>query len=260
MPARFAGRRGNEVGANAASPTSDPARDAALVKLVRTGDTAAFEELYRTHLPAVRRTVSAELRDHQVTPDVVQEAFTRALDCLPSLRDPSRFRPWLLSIARHVAADHVRARSRTPVASEDDDGEMVADTPGPAEMAELADLAQLVRSGMAELSPRDATAVALVTHLGLSPNEVGAALGVTTGAAKVIVHRARRRLRAALLLEVLVRGHAGGCPDRPSIGPDGDRAAALRHVLACPECTETLTAEVRGYDSRPESLEASSRR
>jgi RNA polymerase sigma-70 factor (ECF subfamily) len=230
---------------------ADGARDAALVARVKDGDRGAFEALYREHVDAVRRAVGGELREPQQVPDVVQEAFTRALGCLPNLRDGDRFRPWLLSIARHVATDHMRSRARTPIACDEDAIETAAVEPGPAELAELADLAQLVRAGMAELSPRDATAVALVTHLGFSPAEVAAALGVSPGAAKVIVHRARKRLRNALLLEVLVRDTGGGCPHRPLLGPGGDRAEALKHVLGCAECMALLTAEVNGYDVQP---------
>ena len=235
-------------------------RDAMLVERVRAGDTTAFEALYRAHLDAVRRAVAGELRDQQQqVPDVVQEAFTRALECLPNLRDPDRFRPWLLSIARHVAADHLRARARSTLAPEDDAVEIATDDRGPAELLELSDLARLVRTGIAELSPRDATAVALVTHLGFSSSEVAAALGVSPGAAKVIVHRARRRLRNALLLEVLVRGR-GGCAACPPLSGDVDRAELLRHVLGCAECTELLTAEVNGYEAQPVSCEPVPRR
>lgn len=225
-------------------------RDAGLVERARAGDATAFEELYREHLAAVRRAVVGELREQQQVSDIVQESFTRALDSIANLRDPTRFRPWLLSIARHVAADHYRTRARSPLAADEDSFEAATEEPGPAELAELAELAQLVRAGMAELSTRDATAVALVTHLGFSPSEVAVALGVSPGAAKVIVHRARRRLRNALLLEVLARDGGGGCRERPPLGARGDRTEVLRHVLACSECMELLTAEVNGYDAQ----------
>ncbi len=223
--------------------------DATLVVLMRAGDLAAFEELYVRHRPAVSRTVAAIVRNREHTSDVVQEAFTRALDRLATLRDPERFVPWLLSIARHVATDHVRDLLRVDLTTEEDGYGTAEITPGPEELAELAELARLVGAGITRLSTRDATAVALVTHLGFTPAEVGLALGVSQNAAKVIVHRARRRLRDALFMELLARGYQRGCADRPPLHEDADRALVLKHVLACDACSEALTSDVRGYDS-----------
>ena len=229
--------------------------DAALVESVRSGDMRAFGELYVRHHAAVAKTVGAILRDPDQAKDVVQETFTRALDQLVTLRDPERFAPWLRSIARHVAADHLRYRWRAPVAPDDEGLDVAAPEAGPEELAELADLSRLVGAGMTHLSPRDATAVALVTHLGFTPAEIAIALGVTHGAAKVIVHRARRRLRDALFIESLGRDQHAGCADRPPLdgGDDGSRARVLRHVAACPVCTDALTSDVRGYEFLPVS-------
>jgi RNA polymerase sigma-70 factor, ECF subfamily len=173
-----------------------------LVERARAGDTLAFEGLYMRHLSGVQQVVSAIIRDHSHVADAVQEAFTRALDRLPTLRDATRFRPWLLSIARHVATDHVRARMKARIGVEDEALDVATPEPGPEELAELAELSRLVRAGLAGLSKRDATAVALVTHLDFTPAEVAVALGITPGAAKVLVHRARRRLRDALRLDL----------------------------------------------------------
>lgn len=177
--------------------------ESVLVEQARAGDTAAFEALYVRHVSAVQQVVGAIVRNRALVPDAVQEVFTRALDRLPTLRDPSRFRPWLLSIARHVATDHVRARVRARGDTDPDDDvfNVATPEPGPEELVEVAELSRLVQAGLAGLSARDATAVALVAHLGFTPAEVAAALDITPGAAKVVVHRARRRLRDALHLE-----------------------------------------------------------
>jgi len=224
--------------------------DATLVELARSGHAPAFEELYRRHHAAVGKTVGAMLHDPDQVNDVVQEAFTRSLDRLATLREPERFAPWVLAIARHVAADHVRHRLRVQVASDYQGLDMVTDDPGPEELAELAELSRLVGAGIARLSPRDASAVALVTNLGFTPAEVAVALGVSHGAAKVIVHRARRRLRDALFIELLGRGHEAGCRRRPPLDHrDGHSCArVLRHVLECRACTDALTCDVRGYE------------
>jgi RNA polymerase sigma factor (sigma-70 family) len=138
--------------------------------------------------------------------DLVQETFTRALVKLDDLREPSRFRPWVFQIARRVAIDDLRERTRvTPQPMDDDDGPVSTDQ-GPDVTAEVRALAEAIRCGLAALSPRDAAAVSLVVHLGFGPHEVAAALDITPGNAKVVLHRARRRLRAALVQQDLLPG------------------------------------------------------
>lgn len=228
---------------------SERANERVLVDAARTGDAAAYEELYRRYRPGVARTVTAILRDRDQIDDAVQETFTRALDHLATLRDPERFGQWIRAIARHVATDRLRDRARIHVASDDETLDATAAEPGPEELAELAELSRLVGAGLTRLSPRDATAVALVTHFGFTPAELAIALEVSHGAAKVIVHRARRRLRDALFLELLERGSQAGCAARPPLDGTADSCAqVLHHVLACATCSEALTSDVRGYE------------
>ena len=77
--------------------------DADLVGLVRAGDPSAFAALYRAHAPAVYRVARERVPLLEAATDVVQETFARALANLDKLREPDRFRPWILSIARHAA-------------------------------------------------------------------------------------------------------------------------------------------------------------
>ena len=92
-----------------------PRSDADLVEAVRSGDTEAFSELYRAHAGAVRAVAASQVHDREAIADIVQDTFFRALRNLASLQDPDRFRPWLLSIARHLATDQLRARGRVIV-------------------------------------------------------------------------------------------------------------------------------------------------
>ena len=78
------------------------ASDAELVDAVRTGDLPAFEVLYKRHLAGVRAAVRDQIRDAHDAAEVVQETFARALGALAGLQSAERFRPWLLSIARHT--------------------------------------------------------------------------------------------------------------------------------------------------------------
>jgi RNA polymerase sigma factor (sigma-70 family) len=171
--------------------------DAEVLDAVRAGDMDAFDLLYRRFAGVVTAAVTQTLGPRDGTADVVQDVFCRVLERLADLRQPDRFVPWLLAIARHAAIDHARAGVRT----QPDDGTALTvadDRPGPEELVELAQLADLVRGRVAGLSARDALAVTLVVDCGFSPAEVAVALGIETGTARVLLHRARRRLRDAL--------------------------------------------------------------
>ncbi len=237
--------------------SADTRTDAELVASTLGGDSAAFAELYRANVRAVGRVVHDNVGNREVAAELVQEVFARALERLSTLREPDRFRPWLLAIARHLVVDQHRIAGRHPVASLVTESFLEPPQSGPTteETAELADLADLVAGCVAGLSQRDATAIALVTHLGFSPADVAQALGVTTGAAKVIVHRARQRLRAALALELMVRRRAPSCPAFAAI-PKGDAVAQARHLRTCEDCADQVVAEISLYGSEPEALDA----
>jgi RNA polymerase sigma-70 factor (ECF subfamily) len=181
--------------------------DASLVERVRGGDVEAFAELYRRHAGGVRCAVSDTVRDPERQRDLVQESFARALAKLDSLREPSQFRPWVLQIARNAATDEWRRRPPAALAWLDDPDssvELADEEPGPEVRAELDQLAQAIQAGLATLLPREAAAVSLAIHLGFGPSEIAEALDLSQGNARVILHRARRRLQAALELQQLV--------------------------------------------------------
>jgi RNA polymerase sigma-70 factor (ECF subfamily) len=231
--------------------------DGELVELVRRGDPAAFATLYRAHAPAVYRVARERLSDAEAATDVVQETFARALASLHKLREPDRFRPWILSIARHTAIDDRRTRSRLVPLADDNTGVLPSDERGPEELAELAELAELLDACVADLSPRDATAVYLVTRLGFSPAEVGAVLGVSTGAAKVVAHRARRRLRDALALRMMVRRPGMPCERFRDLYDADQMVRAARHLRDCAICGRAVVEEVHLYDARRSASAAS---
>ena len=187
---------------------ADGEHDAGLVALIHDGDVLAFADLYRAHAPAVAFAVRDHVRDPETVADLVQESFARALERLDSLREPQHFRAWVLQIARHAAIDEQRQRGRVQLANEDLALHVEESTAGPEDLAELRDLLHRVHGCIGGLSRRDATAVVLVAELGFSPDALGAALGISPGSAKVVIHRARRRLADALAQQELVRRQA----------------------------------------------------
>jgi RNA polymerase sigma-70 factor (ECF subfamily) len=206
------------------------------VGAVRAGDQAAFEALYSRHLAGVRAAVRDQIRDPDEAADAIQETFARALESLPRLSSDDRFRPWLLSIARHTAIDARRGRTRHRPELLELAEQVESGDPTPPELAEIAELATVVRTAIGGLSSRDATALGLVA-LGFGVGDVAQALAIGRGAAKVALHRGRRRLRAAVLLEILVRRQMPGCPQLGEIEPD-QLTAIARHLETCEACAD----------------------
>lgn len=230
------------------TPTSTVEDDLDAVHAAMRGDPSGFARLYRRHVGAVRMAVRDNVHDAESVADVVQDAFARAFSRLESLREPERFRPWLLQIARHAAIDHRRARRRVSFDDNADTDDLIDDGVTPAQQVELTDLASLVNGCVAGLSPRDSTAITMVTRLGLGPTEIGVALGVSTGAAKVLVHRAKQRLRDALLLELSLRAAHTSCETFAELRQSATETQLGTHVRGCDVCQGSAKAELAMYD------------
>ncbi len=233
-----------------ASPILDRS-DAVLVAAVRAGDPHAFAALYREHADAVRRVAYHLVGDADGTADAVQDTFARALQHLDDLQAPERFRPWLLAIARHAATDQLRARRRVTALDDGAEECLAAVGPGPESVAEVRELADHVQGCVAGLSERDAAAVTMVTQLGFTPAQVADALGVTQGTAKVIVHRARRRLRNALTLHLMVQQPSLACGAFRTL-LDESSLAASKHIESCTTCLGRAGAQVMPLEFVPD--------
>jgi RNA polymerase sigma-70 factor (ECF subfamily) len=175
----------------------------------------------------------------------VQDTFAKAFSRLQALREPDRFRPWLLQIARNTAIDHRRVRRRVQFDDNAETEDLADDGLGPDGHVELNDLASLVNHCVAALSQRDATAITMT--IGLGPTEIGAALGVSTGAAKVLLHRARQRLREALVLELSLRARVSACDTFAALR-EAEPTKAGAHVRGCDVCQGAAEHELSLYD------------
>ncbi|MFO0838283.1 MAG: sigma-70 family RNA polymerase sigma factor [Phycisphaerae bacterium] len=88
------------------------ASDGTLVLGVLNGDRAAFAELYDRRARLIRAVCYDATRDFHAAADLAQEVFLRAYRNLGRLRDPQRFGPWLVGIARQVCREWRRERRR----------------------------------------------------------------------------------------------------------------------------------------------------
>jgi RNA polymerase sigma-70 factor, ECF subfamily len=174
--------------------------DEALVRRAQTGDGAAFHALFDRHVGGVRRFIRDLVREPHAADDATQEAFARAHAQLGRLTERARFRPWMLGIARNVAFEARRVRVHEPL--EEDDGS-VPDAVIPSPDPELAfldrELEHHFSRALELLSPRRRAALLMRLDHGLSYEEIGQAFGWSIPTVKNELHRARLKLRAALV-------------------------------------------------------------
>lgn len=168
---------------------TDAERDALLVVRAQLGDRQALGELVgHWHLP-VWRYVRAMLGDRARADDVSQEAWARALRALPGLRQPERFAPWLLTIARRSVQANIRQGYDIEPAPEP----VTAD-----EATGVLDRAQ-VTEGLAGLPEREREVLILFYLHDLALDDCAQVLGVPPGTVKSRLNRARRQLREQMI-------------------------------------------------------------
>lgn len=162
--------------------------DAADVVAAASGDVAAFERLVRSMQGRVWRYIVHLVGDHALAEDVSQEVFLRVHHKLRTLRDPNRFVPWLLAMARNAAYDAGRSRSRRPVRLVDD---LDSEVPRPSPDSHIGlDIYEALESLDFELRE----AIVLVSMIELTYDEAADAIGIPAGTVKSRVFRARRQL------------------------------------------------------------------
>jgi RNA polymerase sigma-70 factor (ECF subfamily) len=178
--------------------------DEAVVAL-RAGDREAIGTLYLALAPALRGYLRRRVAHGEVADDLVEQAFLALLEAAPDLRGGGRaVRAWLYTTARRDLADWRRRadrRSDHPLPAGD-----VADptTSDPAQLAEGRDPA--LEAALAALPPAQREVVELRFVADLPPTEVARLLGRSSGAVRVLQHRALRRL-AVLLADTEASEH-----------------------------------------------------
>ncbi|HEX2096040.1 MAG TPA: sigma-70 family RNA polymerase sigma factor, partial [Solirubrobacterales bacterium] len=173
-------------------PTLRMQSDRRLVKLVREGYETAFDEIVRRYGRPLARYAGAIVGSR--SEDVTQDAFSKALLALRRDDAEVELRPWLYRIVRNTALNDLR--DRPPAAAEL--AEVIAVGANPADLIEqreeLTGLIERLRS----LPEAQRAAIVMRELEGLSHDEIAAALGMSGGAARQAIYRARRALRDAV--------------------------------------------------------------
>jgi RNA polymerase sigma-70 factor, ECF subfamily len=154
--------------------------------------TATVESIWNEVACQLRSFIRSRVRDHAAAEDILQDVFLKIHQKLPTVRATERLEAWVWRIARNAIADHFR-RLRP---SESLPAEIAKGIDKPTD---LPDLRPCVQKFVNELQPAYREALLLTEWQGLSQDEMGKRLGLSSSGAKSRVQRARGQLKKLLL-------------------------------------------------------------
>ena len=177
----------------------DRMSDELLLEKAKSGDQAAFRELYDRHRNPVFRFAYRLLGSVETAEDVTHDAFL-SLIRRPGSFEPSRgkLRTYLYAAARNLSLKYFRSSGR-----EGSLDELTAEPVGPVGQQPLhrlldEELSQKVKEAVTSLPPLQREALVLFEYEGLPLSEIAEVVGSDVGAVKARLHRARERLRIIL--------------------------------------------------------------
>lgn len=169
-----------------------------LVRQARRGDAEALEELISRSYRAAYTLAYRLMGNRDDAAEATQEAFVRIVRNLKRLDEEAAFRTWMFKIVSNVCVSELRRRNRREVPTDVATFE-IADRVDAEDMAISRVLRVELDKLIADLPETYRSVVVLRDVYGMSGDETAEVLGISSGAVKVRLHRARRSLRDALL-------------------------------------------------------------
>lgn len=176
--------------------TSEHLEDKSLMERIARGDAGAFRDLSDQHLGAIVTFATRLVRSQAEGEEIAQETFLRAWQNAPKYEPRAKLSTWLHTIARNIAIDRLRKKSRKEEAFEIDDERDEAPLSGrPSRLLAQKQEQIVVQEALARLPERQRSAILLCHEQGLSNPEIAEVLETTVEATESLLARARRRLR-----------------------------------------------------------------
>jgi RNA polymerase sigma-70 factor (ECF subfamily) len=165
------------------------------------GDFEAFEELYRRYLPPIYKFVRSQVRDDATAEDITAHIFFRALASAASFRSDGSYKSWIFRIAHNsIVSWRKRSDRSKPVEEIPDHPDP---DPSPALQALARDTSGRIWDRVEQLPPAQREVVTLLYGEDLTIEETARVTRRTRGAVRILLHRARRRLRHSFEREEL---------------------------------------------------------
>jgi RNA polymerase sigma-70 factor (ECF subfamily) len=169
--------------------------DDELVQRVAKGERAAFEAIYRRHATLVFGVLTRLVGPDRDREDLLQDTFLRLHPALARFRGECSLTTLLFQITSRVAIDHLRKRSRRPLAL--DDYDLAAEVDPRATPAEQAQRREQLASALAmlgKLKPKHRVAFVLREVMDMSYDEVAHAVDAGAATTRMRVNAAKRTL------------------------------------------------------------------
>jgi RNA polymerase sigma-70 factor (ECF subfamily) len=192
-------------------------QDAALVAALRDGDEKAFAQLVDTYGAGMRRFALSIVRNAAVADEVVQEAWLGVLRGLDRFEGRASLRTWIFRIVANTASTRAERESRSipfsTFASEAAEAGPTVDPsrfrnpefpggwtkfPEPWEHLNAQETCQLIAAAIEALPPAQRLVISLRDVEGWSAEDVCNVLELSETNQRVLLHRARAKVRAAL--------------------------------------------------------------
>jgi len=172
--------------------------EATLLERIQRHDQVALAEVYDLYFDQIYRYIYFRLHEPEAAADLAAEVFLALVTALKSDKPPrTSLTGWLYTVARNLAADHIKHKSRTvPLLDE-----IIADEPSLSEQTQWVHLMPLLTNALHQLTDDQQQVIALRFGQGLSLVETAEVLNKSIGAVKALQHRAVAML-ARLMPEV----------------------------------------------------------
>ena len=170
-------------------------------------DETAFAHLFDEFSAPIYNYVLRMVGDPDRAADITQDTFIKAYRKLDTVTDATSTRSWLYRIATNTAIDDMRRRKNvTPMG---DDQPALANRadhrPGPEAQVMAATLDERVQRALMRLRPNHRQCLLLSDLDDMSPQQIGEVMGLSYGAVRTLLCRARGEMRRALAAEGFAR-------------------------------------------------------
>jgi RNA polymerase sigma-70 factor, ECF subfamily len=168
---------------------------------------AEFDRIFTAYSGAIYNYALRLVGDADRAADIAQDTFIKAYRKLDTLTAPSATRSWLYRIATNTAFDEMRRRRHiAPIGTEEDRPlEQPDGGPGPETQVLSGLLDERISRALLRLKPNHRQCLILADVEDMSAVQIGEVMGMSNGAVRVLLCRARGEMRRLLAAEGLVR-------------------------------------------------------
>jgi RNA polymerase sigma-70 factor, ECF subfamily len=233
--------------------------DAAVVAGLRAGDADVFDALVTRYHSSFVHVAQSIVRDRCIAEDVAQETWLAVLNAIDGFEQRSSLQTWLYRIVANIARGRVRVERRmVPFSRLERDADVDGDEqpfaecqrPGtwawrstreyreddPIAWLEDCEVRAALAAALETLPARQRAVVQLRDVEGFSSEEVSSLLDISAGNQRVLLHRARTKLRTALVDYVSTVAGSGSM-----VGIDADRAGDRTMATTTPTANQAAT-------------------